>query len=272
MRKALFHAIAISALGASALAGLAFWPDASVSAKEVESSPRAEAQPSRHWGYEGAEGPEFWGELASEFSQCSIGTQQSPIDLKRAGAIDANLDELAFNYQPTPLDIVNNGHTIQVNYAPGSTLTLDGQTYDLLQFHFHDPSEHTVDGEPHPMEAHLVHKNSTTGDLTVVGIFLDIGAENEALQTVWEAMPREAGPAFAVADVKLNAMDLLPANTQDFYRYSGSLTTPPCSEIVNWIVMKEPVEVSFQQVERFAATVGENARPTQASNRRFVLD
>ena len=225
------------------------------------------------WTYEGANGPESWGELSDEFAVCSSGTQQSPIDLRNASSVDAERSELEFDYKSTPLSIVNNGHTIQINYQPGSTLTLNGQTYDLLQFHFHDPSEHTVDSNVYPMEAHLVHQNADTGELAVVGILLDIGGEeNAALRPVWDNIPMEAGPAVDVEGVEVNIAELLPNNVQDNYRYFGSLTTPPCSETVNWIVMKQPVTVSFQQVEQFADAVGENARPVQALGRRFVLD
>lgn len=268
VRQHLVRAIAIAALCACTLAGIALRARASVSATTVEL--KAEVKSSLHWGYAGTEGPEFWGTLASEYAQCSTGTQQSPIDLKPAQAIDANLEEPMFNYRAVPLDIANTGHTVRVSYAPGSTLTLDGQTYDLRQFHFHDPSEHTVDGEPYPMEVHLVHQSASTGDLVVVGIFLDLGKANPTLQLVWDAMPPDMETAIAAEGMTLNAADLLPANTQDFYRYSGSLTTPPCSESVTWIVMKETAPVSLQQVEQFAAAVGNNARPIQTSDRRIL--
>ena len=259
MRNA-FKILTVSALGICAVSGAIAFTD------------RATASPDGpEWTYEGVEGPESWGELSEEFAVCSTGTQQSPIDLH--DAVDADLTELEFDYKPTPLNIVNNGHTIQINYEPGSTLTLNGQTYELLQFHFHDPSEHTVEGNAYPMEAHLVHQNVETGDLAVVGVLLDIGgAENSTLKPVWDNFPMEAGPAVDVEGIEVNVAELLPDNTQDNYRYYGSLTTPPCSESVNWIVMKEPVTVSFQQVEDFAAAVGENARPVQALGRRYVLD
>ena len=259
------HAIKIltvSAFGICALSGA------------IAVTDRAIASPDGpEWTYEGSEGPEFWGELSEEFAVCSTGDQQSPIDLDDADAVDADLAELEFDYKSTPLSIVNNGHTIQVNYEPGSTLTLNGQTYELLQFHFHDPSEHTVEGNAYSMEAHLVHQNVETGDFAVVGVLIDIGGEdNSTLKPVWDNFPMEAGPAVEVDGIEVNVAELLPENTRDNYRYYGSLTTPPCSESVNWIVMKEPVTVSFQQVEHFATAVGENARPVQALGRRFVLD
>lgn len=260
--KTLFRTVAVIVLGAGALASMAVMTGSNAFAGDDAKSVQ--------WEYEGAEGPEFWGELAEEFSVCSAGAQQSPIDLK--GPVDADFSALELDYQSSPLAIVNNGHTIQVNYAPGSTLTLDGQTYELLQFHFHDPSEHTVDGSAYPMEAHLVHKHEETGALAVVGFFLDEGNKNEVLQTIWDEIPAEAGPEVAVENVEIDVAALLPDNTEDYYRYFGSLTTPPCSEVVNWIVLKEPVQVSPEQVESFVAAVGENARPVQTVGRRFVLD
>lgn len=265
----MFKSLSVSAaavLGACTVSGLiAFTHNVQAFASDTEAK-----SDDIHWDYAGTEGPEYWGELAQEYAACSTGTQQSPIDLQTT--VDANLSELEFNYRATPLSIVNNGHTIQVNYGPGSHLKLDGQTYELLQFHFHDPSEHSVDGARHPMEAHLVHQNPATGDLAVVAIFLEIGDEHSALESIWDNMPLEAGPTITVADTHINVAELLPQDTQNHYRYFGSLTTPPCSEVVNWIVMKEPVEVSFEQVLHFAATVGENARPVQAQGHRFVLD
>ncbi|MEO0355135.1 MAG: carbonic anhydrase family protein [Cyanobacteria bacterium P01_A01_bin.3] len=261
MRNA-FKYLTLSVLGISTAFGVASIVEQSFAAPE-----------SQEWSYEGADGPEAWGGISEEFEACALGTQQSPIDLQNGDAIDAELTELEFNYQPSALNVLNNGHTIQVNYSPGSTLTLDDQTYELLQFHFHDPSEHTVDGSSYPMEVHFVHQNAETGALAVVGVLLDIGADdNVTLQPIWDHIPSEAGPAVDVDGVDVNAAELLPDTTQENYRYFGSLTTPPCSETVNWIVMKETVTVSFQQVEQFAAAVGENARPIQTLGRRFVLD
>ncbi|MEO0802545.1 MAG: carbonic anhydrase family protein [Cyanobacteria bacterium J06642_2] len=141
-----------------------------------------------------------------------------------------------------------------------------------MQFHFHDPSEHTVEGSAYPMEVHLVYKNEETGGLAVVGFFLDEGAENEVLQTIWDEIPAEAGPEIVAENAEIDVAALLPENTEDYYRYFGSLATPPCSEVVNWIVLKEPVPVSPGQVESFVAAVGENARPVQTVGRRFLLD
>ena len=225
-----------------------------------------------HWSYEGNQAPKYWGELATEYKACAIGIQQSPINIDKKVAINAYLQAIKFDYQKAPLNILNNGHSIQVNYVPGSSITLDDKKYDLVQFHFHHPSEHTINGSAYPMEAHLVHQNPETRDLAVVGILLEIGTENQALKPVWNNMPKKKSVAKTVANTQINAADLLPENTQNYYRYFGSLTTPPCSEIVNWIVMKEPIHVSPKQVKRFTNVVGKNARHVQDRGHRFVLE
>lgn len=222
----------------------------------------------KSWGYIGDKGAENWGNLSSEFEVCQLGKSQSPVNLQ--SAIDADLPPLKINYKDSPLRIINNGHTIQVNYQPGSFLTLDNEPYELLQFHFHHPSEHKIEGKPLPMELHLVHKNQK-GDLAVIGVFLKEGAANPALQKVWQAMPTKKGREKTLSNVNINASELLPEN-QDYYRYFGSLTTPPCSETVNWIVLKQPVEISSPQVKKFAQIFPMNARPVQLVQRRFLLE
>ncbi len=220
------------------------------------------------WGYTGKEGPDSWGALSPEYNACQSGFQQSPIDLK--SATDAELASLQVKYKDIPLKILNNGHTIQVNAKPGNTLRLNDTTFELLQFHFHDPSEHTVKGDAYPMELHLVHKSSE-GRLTVIGIFLQQGQENEVLKPVWDAMPTEEQPETQVRGSKVAISQLIPKN-QATYRYFGSLTTPPCSEIVQWVVFEEPIEVSQAQIQQFKQLFPGNARPTQPLNRRFLLD
>jgi carbonic anhydrase len=220
-----------------------------------------------HWGYEGHSGPEHWASLSKEFSTCGSGQRQSPIDIN--GGMSAGLTPIQFDYRPAQLDILNNGHTIQVNRGEGSSITVDGERFDLLQFHFHTPSENTVGGKPYDMEMHLVHK-SAKGELAVVGVFLKAGAENAVLGKAWAHMPGHAGVKEQVAAVSINPAELLPAD-RSYSRFNGSLTTPPCSEGVNWLVMKTPVEVSTAQVKQFAKVVGHNARPVQPLNKRFVL-
>ncbi|WP_414624550.1 carbonic anhydrase [Calothrix sp. CCY 0018] len=221
-----------------------------------------------HWGYIGEKGPENWGTLSEEFDVCQSGKSQSPVNLQ--SAIDADLPRLKITYKDTPLRIINNGHTIQINYQPGSILTLDNQPYELLQFHFHHPSEHQVDGVALPMELHLVHKNKK-GDLAVVGVFLKQGQQNQIIEQIWQSLPIKENREQMVSNVNINAADLLPED-QDYYRYFGSLTIPPCSEMVNWIVFKEPVEISSQQVKKFAQIFPMNARPVQVVKRRFLLE
>ncbi len=221
-----------------------------------------------HWGYIGEKGPENWGTLSSDFDVCQSGISQSPVNLE--SAVDADLPDLKINYKDSPLRIVNNGHTIKVNYQPGSFLTLDGEPYELLQFHFHHPSEHKVEGVALPMELHLVHK-SQKGALAVIGVFMKQGEVNPALQKIWQAMPMKESREKTISNVNINASDLLPED-RDYYRYFGSLTTPPCSETVNWIVLKEPVEISSPQVNKFAKVFPMNARPVQVVKRRFLLE
>lgn len=228
----------------------------------------AGARPQAHWGYEGTNGPEHWGELDPGFAVCSDGREQSPIDL--TGAERGDLSEIVFDYAPSPISIRNDGHTIQVNYESGSGIVLDGTRYDLTQFHFHHRSEHTVDGADFPLEVHLVHA-SADGALAVVGVFLAEGAANEPFAPVWRGMPAEAGPA-AVVEGMVDAGALLPER-RTTWRYPGSLTTPPCSEGVSWLVMTEPVTASREQIEAFSALFPVNNRPVQALNgRRLVTD
>ena len=219
------------------------------------------------WGYIGKKGPENWGNLSSDFDVCQSGKTQSPINLQ--SMLEADLPPLKINYQTSPLRIINNGHTIQVNYQPGSILTLGDEVFELLQFHFHHPSEHKVENNAFPMELHLVHK-SEKGALAVIGIFLKEGKVNPALEKIWQKMPMKQGGEQTISNIIINAADFLPKD-KDYYRYFGSLTTPPCSETVNWIVLKEPVEMNMKQVQKFAQVFPMNARPIQNIERRFVL-
>jgi carbonic anhydrase len=169
-----------------------------------------------------------------------------------------------FDYRPTPLEVENNGHTIEVKVASGSYLRIGQERYQLVQFHFHTPSEHRLQGQEYPMELHFVHRNAL-GELAVVGVFLREGAANPIIQRIWDRA--EAEPAQAEM---LDPEDLLPAN-RDYYRYAGSLTTPPCTEGVRWHVLHEPVDVSAAQVDEFRAIFPLNARPIQPLNGRPVL-
>ena len=221
-----------------------------------------------HWSYEGAHGPANWSKLQSDFSACKLGHQQSPIDIVKTKK--ENLPALAFAYQPSPLRIIDNGHTIQVNYAAGSGVTIDGVRYELLQFHFHTPSEERIKGRNYPLVAHLVHRNAE-GRLAVVAVLFRKGAENPLIGTVWNALPKEKGQQQEPEGVSIDIASLLP-QAQGYYNFPGSLTTPPCSEEVNWFVLKQPVELSDAQLKRFTQLYRHNARPVQPLNGRTVLE
>jgi carbonic anhydrase len=224
-----------------------------------------DAQDNVHWEYEGEAGPEHWGELDPDYATCGSGTAQSPIDI--VDPVDADLVDIEINYQPiSPMKIVNNGHTIQVTADPGSTLTLEGVEYVLQQFHFHQPSEHTINGEHQRLEMHLVHKTEA-GDAAVLSVLLREGTGGEAYEPIFANLPTEIG-AQQTIDVTVNPADLLPG-VSTTYRYEGSLTTPPCTEGVQWLVFTEPVELSAAQVAT-ADAFQSNNRPVQPKNDRPV--
>lgn len=219
-----------------------------------------------HWSYKGEGEPGKWGSLKSEYATCGTGKEQSPIDIASEGAKTGPAAPIEFNYGKSTLNIVNNGHTIQVNYDAGSTATIRGKKYDLLQFHFHSPSEHMIDGKPANLVAHLVHK-AEDGQLAVVGVLFNKGTENAALQAIWDKMPISEGKVSDAAEIDVNAF--LPED-KSYFHYMGSLTTPPCSENVNWNVMKNPVSVSDAQTNAFAAIFPLSVRPVQPLNTREV--
>jgi carbonic anhydrase len=217
------------------------------------------------WGYEGAHGPAKWGELAPDFAECKLGREQSPIDIR--GAKRGKLPALDFAYAGGSAEVVNNGHTIQVDLNDGGTLTLDGVPYKLVQFHFHAPSEEKIKGKAYPMVAHLVHRNAD-GGLAVVAVMFKQGKANAALKPVFGGMPGAAGEKKPLAG-GFDAGQLLP-QSRGYYRFMGSLTTPPCSEGVRWQVLKQPVEVSKAQIDAFRKLYRHNARPVQSLNGRKI--
>lgn len=222
------------------------------------------------WGYSGAHGPEHWAELSPEYQLCGTGRNQSPVDVR--DSLDTDLEPIAFHYQQGLRDIVNNGHTVQVDVQPGSYVMVDGNRYELKQFHFHAPSENHVDGQAFPMEGHFVHADKD-GNLAVVAVMFTEQGDSQALQKIWGQLPAQEGEKHMLDATDLpGPMALLPSD-QDYYRFNGSLTTPPCSEGVLWLVMKNPVAVSAQQVEAFRAALGshDNNRPIQPLNARAVL-
>jgi carbonic anhydrase len=219
-----------------------------------------------HWEYSGEAGPAHWAKLTPEFGQCA-GSNQSPVDL--SGLVEAKLAPLVLHYQAGGNTVVNNGHTVQVGYAPGSTLQLDGTRFELKQFHFHAPSENLIEGKSYPLEGHLVHV-SDKGEIAVVAVMFEAGKANPVLAAAWGELPAKVGESQALK-APLSAEQLLP-ESRDYYRFSGSLTTPPCSEGVRWLVMKQPVEVSQAQIDAFKAVMHHpNNRPVQPLNGRVVL-
>jgi carbonic anhydrase len=219
----------------------------------------------KHWTYSGHGGPSEWGALSPEFATCKLGKNQSPIDIRGAKASD--LPAIKFDYKPSLLKVIDNGHTIQVNYAPGSSIEVAGTRYELVQFHFHKPSEEKIDGKPHAMVAHFVHK-SPEGKLAVVAVLLDKGGANELIDSIWKNLPKEKEKEVATS-VTIDAANLLPQN-KGYYTFQGSLTTPPCSEEVTWLVLKTPVKISDGEIAAFGKIYPMNARPTQALNGRAV--
>ncbi len=231
-------------------------------------SPQPTETASPHWTYEGEEGPSHWAELDASYATCSAGKSQSPIDVLNPPGQD--LTNISFHYEPSALQIMNNGHRVQVNYDPGSYIELDNTRYDLVQFHYHAPSEHTIDGESFPAELHIVHR-SARSNLAVVGILLQEGTENIAYQPFIGNLPAEkTDPKDAGVDI--DAIDLLPS-VQTTFRYNGSLTTPPCTEGVSWLLMTNPVALSAQQLAALDSLFeGGNNRPVQPINDRALTE
>jgi carbonic anhydrase len=228
-----------------------------------------QAKPGEHeWDYGKEHGPARWGALKPEFATCSSGHHQSPIDIGKTQPAD--LPPLEFDYHPSPLHIVDNGHTIMVSYAPGSSLRVGGRQFTLKQFHFHRPSEEKIHGQGYEMSVHLVHSDAA-GQLAVVAVLLQRGNEQPLVRTLWNDLPREKEKEQAPRGVEINAVELLPAD-HGYYTFEGSLTTPPCSENVSWFVLKQPVSVSADEIARFSRVYRDNARPIQALHDRVVQE
>ncbi len=217
-----------------------------------------------HWSYEGDTGPAMWGSLDPSFAACDDGVRQSPVDI--TGAVDGGESELEVRWQAGDAEVVDNGHSIVVNVAEGSAISLEGREFALLQFHFHHPSEHTVEGSAAPIDIHFVHA-AEEGDLAVIGVFLEAGEADPTIQSIWDAIPSAGEAPGALAAFDPNA--LLPEGGSH-YRYPGSLTTPGCSEIVSWVVMAESIAASQDQIDAFAAIYPMNARPVQPLNERTI--
>lgn len=220
-----------------------------------------------HWSYEGETGPQNWARLNPEFASCGSGSRQSPIDIR--GGIKVELEPIQFDYRPGYFRIVDNGHSIQASFGAGLAISVMGRRYELQQLHFHRPSEERFDGRPFDMDVHLVHKD-LDGRIAVVAIELVRGSAHPLVQTLWNNLPLEKNDSFSPS-VAINPADLLPAD-RGYFTYMGSLTTPPCTEGVLWLVMKQPVTVSDEQIEVFSRFYRNNARPIQNSGERIIKE
>lgn len=220
------------------------------------------------WGYSGETAAAYWGELDEAYHACANGLKQSPINIDQF--LKGELPDIAFDYKDIPLKVTNTGPGVQVNVPPGSKATIDGRVYELAQFHFHTPSEHYMDGSPYPMEGHFVHKDEK-GALAVIGVMMKLGKENETIGKIWANIPAESGTEMAAEEpgAVISAYDLLPAQP-GHYTYEGSLTIPPCTEGVTWLVMQQPIEISQEQLTGFQSTFPHNARPLQMLNDRVL--
>lgn len=228
----------------------------------------AAAHAAPHWSYDGAAGPNHWAELEAKFSMCSAGKNQSPVNL--TNFVKAQLSPIKFDYKAGGHQVLDNGHTIQVNYVPGSTITLDGHVFELKQFHAHAPSENTINGKSFPMEAHFVHADAN-GNLAVIALMFEEGAANPELDKAWKQMPTKEGEQAELKEPVLGT-SVMP-DDKAYYRFNGSLTTPPCSEGVTWLVLKKSVTASKEQIERFSEVMHHhNNRPVQPLNARVILE
>jgi carbonic anhydrase len=222
---------------------------------------------SNHWSYEGETGPANWGKINSDWAKCGTGTRQSPIDLRDGMKVD--LEQIAFDYRPSGFNVVDNGHTIQVAVGLGNYMTVQNRTFELVQFHFHRPSEERINGRGAEMVVHLVHKD-VEGRLAVVAVLLERGAANPMIQTVWNNLPLEKNDTVTPV-VALDVNEILPAK-REYFTFMGSLTTPPCTEGVLWLVMKNPMQASPAQMALFSRLYPLNARPIQPGGGRIIKE
>jgi len=227
-----------------------------------------ERHPEHPWDYGELKGPNHWGDLKPEFAPCKSGHRQSPIDIRNPQKAD--LPPIQFDYKPSPLHIIDNGHTVMINYGPGSFITVGGKKYALKQFHFHRPSEETINGKAYEMVVHLVHADHE-GNVAVVAVLLQKGEDNLLVHELWTDLPKEKEREEDLEGVQIDVAGLLPVD-RGYYTYQGSLTTPPCSEDVTWFVLKHPMTVSAAEIQQFSKLYRHDARPTQPSYGRVVLE
>lgn len=228
----------------------------------------AQDHKSGHWSYDGDLGPSHWAALDPDFAICQSGHHQSPIDIRNPQ--EADLPPIQFDYKPSPLHIIDNGHTIMINYAPGSSIRVGEKQYVLKQFHFHRPSEEQVDGKSYEMSVHLVHADEH-GNMAVVAVLLKRGSENRLINELWSDVPSEKEHEERLDTVRINAKALLPKDLA-YYTFTGSLTTPPCTENVTWFVLKHPVTVSTAEIQQFERAYRHNARPPEPLYDRVVME
>jgi carbonic anhydrase len=221
-----------------------------------------------HWSYDGQTGPSHWGELSAEFAPCHTGHLQSPIDIEATQKAD--LPAIQFDYKTSPLHIIDNGHTIMINYAPGSSIRVGDKRYELKQFHFHRPSEGRIKGKRYDMELHLVHV-AQDGSTAVVAVLLQQGGDNPLIHELWGDLPTEKNQEQHWDNVHINVSTLLPAD-HGYYTFPGSLTTPPCTENVTWYVLKHPVTLSAAEITQYSKLYRDDARPTQPSYDRVIRE
>jgi carbonic anhydrase len=227
-----------------------------------------EHEAQHHWSYDGETGPTHWGDLSAEFAPCKSGHRQSPIDISTTQKAD--LPAIQFDYKNTPLHIIDNGHTIMINYAAGSSIQVGDKRYELKQFHFHRPSEERIKGKRSEMEVHLVHA-AQDGSVAVVAILLQQGHDNSLIDELWADVPKEKEKERSLDNVQINVATLLPAD-RGYYMFPGSLTTPPCTENVTWYVLKHPVTVSAAEIREYSKLYRDDARPTQPLYNRVVQE
>jgi carbonic anhydrase len=227
----------------------------------------ADGPDSNGWSYEGATAPEHWGDLKSKYQECKTGQAQSPVNIETNAAQKSILMPISTHYLSTAVEVENTGRTIQVNFKNGGQVTLPSGAYALKQLHFHTPSEETVNGKSFPIEAHLVHKNAD-GRLAVIALFFESGQENTALRDIFSRLPQQKEDEFQSS---FDASSLIHGDLA-YYNYSGSLTTPPCSEGVDWYVLKRPDMMSAKQIVNFQKLFPMNARPPQPINNRIIKE
>jgi carbonic anhydrase len=224
-----------------------------------------------HWGYTGHGDPAHWGDLDPKYAECKLGGSQSPINISKEITVETQgLEPIKFHYTTGASEVINNGHSVQVNVKPGSFIKIDGKEFELKQFHFHTPSENQIDGKNFPLEAHFVHA-AKDGSLAVVAVMFEDGKENEVINKIWHRMPKQPGTKVSCGLSAAMINELLPKD-KTYYRFDGSLTTPPCSEGVRWFVMKDYQQISQDEVNEFLHTLHHpNNRPVQPVNARKVL-